>query len=84
MFHSADTLVGDEVGQTLLQSGGLERTVEVNEQMVLCTRSGSPLVKIHHPLVAVVHEVNLQSLYAHLGIIGNEVCMPFNGKPGKP
>ena len=84
LLQAAHTLVGEQVGIAILQSGGLKGTVEVDHQVVLGTLSGGALVEVHHPLVAVVHEVYLQSLHAHLGVVLNHLGMLLYGKPRHP
>ena len=51
---------------------------------MLGTLAGCSLVEVHHPLVAVVHKVDLQSLHAHIGVMLNKVGMLLNGEPRQP
>ena len=84
LLQAAHAFVADEVGQTLLQSGGFVRAVVVDEELVVGALAGHTFVEVHHPLVAVVHEVDLQSLHAHLGIEGDEVHVLLYGEPREP
>ncbi len=43
--------------------------VEIKHQPVFCGSLGCPAVKSDHHLVITVHKVNLETLYAHLGIM---------------
>ena len=44
--------------------------MEVHELVIFRSHCGSTGVEVHHHLVVTVHEVDLPSLHAHLGIVG--------------
>lgn len=43
--------------------------MEINQQMILCCYGGNVLVELHDKLVVPVHEIHLESLDTHLGIV---------------
>ena len=81
MLQSKHALIGQQVRQALLKSRWLEGAVEIDHQLVLGTLADDALIVVDHPLVTVIHEVNLQTHYAHFGIIGYQVHVMLDGEP---
>ena len=69
LFQPENALIVEHVGVGAAQSRRLVRPVEVDEEVVFGGSGGHPLVEVDHNLVVAVHEIDLESLYAHLGIV---------------
>ena len=66
LFEPVHTLVVYHVGVCARQAGGLVCAVEVDQQAVSCCRARNIVAEAHHAAVVAVHEVDLESLDAHL------------------
>ena len=58
--------------------------MKIHHQLVLGTLADNALIVIDHPLVAVVHEVDFQSLHTHLCIIRNQIHVVLYREPRQP
>ena len=56
-----------------VQSGRLVGAVEINEEVIFGSHLGSTPVEIHHRLVIPVHEIHLETLHSHLGIMTADI-----------
>ena len=61
VFIALDALARDLVGPGAVQAGGLERAVEIDQQVVLGRRPGDILVPSDRKLVVAIDKVDLQS-----------------------
>ena len=59
----------DDIGPCTVQSRGLAGAVEVDEEFVARSRFGGFVIEIGYGLVVVVHEIDLETLDAHVGIV---------------
>ena len=84
LLEAPNPLVGDDIGIAYFQSGRFEGTVEVDNQLVGRTLFGHPLIVVDHPLVAVVHEIDFESLDPHVGIMLDQLHVLLYGEPGEP
>ena len=83
-FHTTHTFVRKHVRILVFQTGRLERSVEVHNQVMLGSFGSYTVVVIHHPLVVTVHEVNLHALHAPFLELGEEVEVLFYTSPSEP
>ena len=58
--------------------------MHVNHQMTVSSSLDNPLIEIDHPLVTMVHEINLNSSHSHISESFEQVEMVFHALPGKP
>ena len=84
LLHAPDAFVGNHVGISYLESGRLERAMKIDHEVVACALFRYALVIIHHPLVAMVHEIDFQSLHPHIGIMFNDIEVLLDGEPCEP
>ena len=69
LLHSEHSLVVEDVRIRPVQSHGLVYAVQVKKQMMAGRGIGNSLHHLHGRLVITVHEVNLQSLHSHPGVM---------------
>ena len=84
LFYASHAFVRKDIRILVFQTGRLERTVEIHEQMMLGCFSCYTFVVVHHPLVATVHEVNLHTLHAPFFELREEVEIVFYTQPSEP
>ena len=70
VFIALDALSRDLVGPGAVQAGGLERAVEVDEQVVLGGRLGDIFVPFDGKLIVAIDEIDLQPRNAPFGVHG--------------
>ena len=58
-LHTYHSFVRKHIGVTALQSGRLERTMEIDYEFVFGCFFSYTLIEIHHPLVAAFHKIYL-------------------------
>ncbi len=67
------SLVIYDVRPCPVQSCRLVGAVEINEEVIFGGHLGSTSVEVHHRLVIPVHEIHLETLHSHLGIVAADI-----------
>lgn len=69
LFQPENTFYIQHVGIGAVHAGGFISAMKINKQVI--TRRGlrHPIVKIDRFLVITIHEIDFESLYAHIGIM---------------
>ena len=83
-FHSANTLVGQHVGIAVIQTAGMEGSVEIYHYMMLGSFLSHTLVEVDHPLVLTVHKVYLCPDNAPFLKFLKEIHVMFYSEPRQP
>ena len=84
ILQATNSLIRYHIGITYFQACRLKRTMEVNHQFMFSTFACNTFVEVHHPLVAMIHEVYLKSANTHISIILNEVHVILDSEPSQP
>ncbi len=69
LFHAEDTLEVEDVGVGAVETRWRVDAVQVEHEVVACATVGQPLHHLQCRLVVAVHEVDLESLDPHLGVV---------------
>ena len=69
VLQTVYALVVQDVGIGAVEAVRLERAVEVEHQMIFGGGLRGLGVEVEHQLVVAVHEVDLEALHAHLGVV---------------
>ena len=73
LFHAGNTFVIDDIGISTLQTCGFMNTMEVEHDLVFCTRSGSSVKELRDLLIVTIHKVHLETFDAHICIVLNHI-----------
>ena len=84
MFQTLYSLVADEVRIAIFKTCGCVGSVEVYEEVVVGCCLDNALIEIHHPLIEVIHEVNLHACHAPFSVFLEEIHVEFGSQPGQP
>ena len=85
LLEAEDALVGDEVGVFILEASRRECSVEIDDNLILGGLLDYALEEVDHPLVGMIHEVDLYGRDAPFGV-GLEQCVEvlFYCEPRQP
>ena len=69
LFEAEHALVIEYVGPCAVEPRGLEYAVEIEQHLMFGADFGGAVQEIDHPLVVTIHEIDLETLDAHVGIM---------------
>ena len=85
LFQTQHSFIAQQIGIFLFQSCWGECSVPVNDDMVFGSFCSNPFVEVHHPLVGMIHEVNLHSSDTPVSIgLEDSVEVVVHRQPRKP
>ena len=76
-----DSLEIDYIRISTVKTGRLESSVEIHHKIVLGGCLGGLAIEVHHRLVVPVHEIYLEALDTHLGIMPADLFHIFLESP---
>jgi len=82
---AADAFLGDVVGISSSQTGGLECAVEINEHLILGGFGQDAFIVVDHPLVVTLHEIDFQTDDTPPGeLLEGGLQLPVKSHPAHP
>ena len=81
LFKPVHTLEVHDIRVGALESGRLVGTVEVHQQVVFGAHLGRPAEPVGHRLVVAIHEIHLEALDAHLGVVSADILHILRKRP---